>query len=383
MRKKAAAGAESPMYEATQSNGDGAAVTATEAYAARFAERYAPDFYRRAAGGDLISSIGIGTYLGECSEEDDANYEDAVATAIGSGVNLIDTAVNYRCQRSERAVGAAIQRLLQQGTPREALVVCTKGGFLPLEDKPPESREEYRAYLKREFFDPQILTPDDIVAGGHSISPGFIRYSIERSRRNLGVEIIDLYYLHNPEQQLAAVTPASLRERLRAAFMVLEDSVTRGEIRAYGCATWQALRVLPSSKTHQSLEDLLAIAREVAGEGHHFRAVQMPVNLAMPEAFREPTQEIGKKRTLVPALEAAKSLGLTVVASASLMQAQLAKDLPPSVRELFPGQKTDAQRAIAFVRSLPGVTCALVGTRSSRHLAENLDSADRMHAVAS
>jgi aryl-alcohol dehydrogenase-like predicted oxidoreductase len=383
MRKRAAAGAAPPAYAAAQSNVDRAAATATEAYAARFAERYAAEFYRQSAAGDVVSSMGIGTYLGECSEEDDANYEHAVATAIACGVNLIDSAINYRCQRSERAVGAAIQRAIRDGTPREALFVCTKGGFLPLEDKPPQSRDEYRAYLKREFFDPEILTPDDIVAGGHSIAPAFLRYSIERSRRNLGLQTIDLYYLHNPEQQLAALTPASFRERLRAAFMVLEDAVARGEIRAYGCATWQALRVAPGSKAHLSLEDLQTIAREVAGEGHHFRAVQMPINLAMPEAFREPTQELGKKRSLVPALEAASALGLTVIASASLMQAQLTKDLPSSVRELFPGQKTDAQRALAFVRSLPGVTSALVGTRSLPHLTENLESADRMHAVAS
>ena len=165
--------------------------------------------------------------------------------------------------------------------------------------------------------------------------------------------------------------------------MVLEDAVSRGEIRAYGCATWQALRVPPGSKAHLSLQDLDAIAREVAGDGHHFRAVQLPINLAMPEAFREPTQQIGKKRALVPAVEAAVALGLTVVASASLMQAQLTKDLPPSMHALFPAQRTDAQRAIAFVRSLPGVTSALVGTKSLQHLAENLESADRAHAVTS
>ena len=383
MRKRAPAGSAPPQYVAAESNVDKAAVTATEAYAARFADRYAPEFYRPLASGEVISSIGIGTYLGECTEEDDANYQDAVATAIASGVNMIDTAINYRCQRSERAVGAAIRRAIQEGTPREALVVSTKGGFLPLDDKPPGSREQYQAYLKREFFGPNVLSPDDVVAGGHSIAPAFIRYSIERSRKNLGLETIDLYYLHNPEQQLAALTPASMRERLRAAFMVLEDAVARREIRGYGCATWQALRVSPKSKTHLSLQDLQTIAREVAGEGHHFRAVQMPINLAMPEAFREPTQEIGDKDTLVPALEAAKALGLTVVASASLMQAQLTKDLPASVRELIPGQRTDAQRALAFVRSLPGVTTALVGTRSLQHLAENLESAHRAHSVAS
>ena len=107
----------------------------------------------------------------------------------------------------------------------------------------------------------------------------------------------------------------------------------------------------------------------------------MPINLAMPEAFREPTQELGKK--MATALEAANTLGLTVVASASLMQAQLTKDLPPSVHELFPAQRTDAQCALAFVRALPGVTTALVGTRSLRPLAEKLESADRIHAVPS
>lgn len=381
-KKASASAAASAAYVAKQNEAEEAATSATATYAARFADRYAPEFYRP-SGGSNVSSIGIGTYLGECTDDDDAAYTNAIAAAVASGINLIDTAINYRCQRSERAVGAAIQRALAEGTPREALLVCTKGGFLPLADRPPESRDEYREYLRREFFDTAILTPDDVVAGGHSIAPGFLRYSIERSRKNLGVQSIDLYYLHNPEQQLAAVSATSLRERLRAAFMVLEDAVSRGEIRAYGCATWQAFRVSPGSKTHLSLEDLLTIAREVAGERHHFRAVQMPINLAMPEAFREATQELGKQRTLVPALEAASALGLTVVASASLMQAQLTKDLPPSMHELFPAQRTDAQCALAFVRALPGVTSALVGTRSVQHLAENLESADRVHAVPS
>ncbi|HZI42478.1 MAG TPA: aldo/keto reductase [Gemmatimonadaceae bacterium] len=381
-KKASASAAASGAYIAKHGEAEAAAISATAAYAARFADRYAPEFYRPSAGSN-VSSIGIGTYLGECSDDDDASYSNAIATAVASGINLIDTAINYRCQRSERAVGAAIQRALSEGTPREAMAVCTKGGFLPLADRPPESRDEYRAYLKREFFDTAILTPDDVVAGGHSLAPSFLRYSIERSRKNLGVQSIDLYYLHNPEQQLAAVSPASLRERLRAAFMVLEDAVSRGEIRAYGCATWQALRVSPASKAHLSLEDLVTIAREVAGEQHRFRAVQMPINLAMPEAFREPTQELGKKGTLVPALEAASALGLTVVASATLMQAQLTKNLPPSMHQLFPAQRTDAQCALAFVRGLPGVTSALVGTRSLEHLAENLESADRVHAVTS
>lgn len=356
--------------------GADASTRTASAYVERFSDRFAPDFYRSAAGA-VVSSIGIGTYLGECTDEDDAMYAETVATALSGGVNLIDTAINYRCQRSERAVGAAIRRAMAEGISREAIIVCTKGGYLPLTDTPPASREEYREYLKREFFSHGILTPDDVIGGGHSIAPSFLRYAISQSRKNLGVESIDVYYLHNPEQQLGALTAASLRARLRAAFMVLEDAVSRGEIRVYGCATWNALRVPPSSKAHLALEDLQAIAREVAGEQHHFRAVQLPINLAMPEAVRDATQPLGKKGTLVPALEAAVALGVSVFVSASLMQGQLTKDLPGSMRELFPAQHTDAQRALAFVRSLPGVSAALVGTRSVKHLLENLESADR------
>ena len=353
----------------------------TAMYAKRFQDRYVSDFYRRVDPNTVVSSIGIGTYLGECTAEEDVAYTETITKAISSGVNVIDTAINYRCQRSERAVGAALRSAIAEGTPRDAIVICTKGGYLPLTDTAPSSRDEYRAYLKQEFFNRGILAPDDVIGGGHSLAPSFLRYAIAQSRNNLGVDAIDVYYLHNPEQQLVAVTPASLHERLRAAFMVLEDAADRGQIRSYGCATWNALRVPPGNKAHLGLEDLLTIAQDVAGERHHFRAVQLPINLAMPEAVRMPTQPLGKKRSTVPVLEAATALGLAVFASASLMQAQLTKDLPPSMRELFPDQQSDAQCALAFVRSLPGVTTALVGTKSIKHLLENLESAGRERSL--
>ena len=73
----------------------------------------------------------------------------------------------------------------------------------------------------------------------------------------------------------------------------------------------------------------------------------------------------------MPFLHAAAELGISVVASASLLQARLASGLPPQVREALPGFATDAQRALAFVASLP-VSAALAGMRSIAHLDENL-----------
>jgi aryl-alcohol dehydrogenase-like predicted oxidoreductase len=346
----------------------------TARHAQKFADSFAADFFRPTANGLTVSSLGLGTYLGEPTDADDQAYTDTIASALARGVNLVDTAINYRCQRSERAVGSALERAIGEGgVERESVVVCSKGGYIPLAGDVPPTRDAYHDYVKREFLGNNVMLAEEIVGGGHCIAPRFLRYCIAQSRQNLGVRMIDVYYLHNPEQQLATLSPEELRGRLRAAFAALEESVSRGDIGVYGCATWNGLRVAPGARGHLSLEDLTAVAREVAGDAHHFRVVQLPVNLAMPEAIRTPTQALGD--TTVTVLQAAEALGVSVVASATLMQAQLASGLPEAVRDSIPGLSTDAQRAVTFVRNAPGITAALVGMRSSEHLDENLAAA--------
>jgi aryl-alcohol dehydrogenase-like predicted oxidoreductase len=58
--------------------------------------------------------------------------------------------------------------------------------------------------------------------------------------------------------------------------------------------------------------------------------------------------------------------------SASLLQSQLTRGLPGFIAEAFDNFKTDAQRAIQFVRSTPGVTTALIGMSQRSHAEENL-----------
>ena len=348
---------------------------ATPEGSARFAARFpdlAPGFYRPATFGVSMSSIGIGTYLGENSDDDDTAYHAAIRRAVSSGINVIDTAINYRSQRSERVVGAAVQQLLAAGTvTREQLVISSKGGYIPLDKTPPASREEYRSYVQREFVDQQILRPDEIVGGGHSLAPRFLRYCLAKSRQNLGLRTIDIYYVHNPGQSATAGSSDELRARLRPAFAVLEEAAERGEIHVYGCATWDELRVGPDVRGHIELEMLVHIAEELAGDSHRFRVVQLPINLAMPEAVRLATQSIRGKPA--SALEAASELGLTVIASASLMQGQLTTGLPPALSDHFPNARTDAQRALEFVRGIPGVTSALVGMKELAHVDENME----------
>jgi aryl-alcohol dehydrogenase-like predicted oxidoreductase len=341
----------------------------TARYAARHAHRFAVDFYRPLAAGLAVGSLGMGSYLGECDDADDARYAAAARAALGGGANLLDTAINYRCQRSERAVGAALAGAVAAGeVRRDEVVLCSKGGYLPLDGAPPASRAEYLAYVEREYHAPGVMAAADVVSAGHCIAPSFLADQFARSRANLGVEAIDVYYLHNPEQQLEALTHERFRDAVRRAFAVLESRAAAGELVTYGCATWGGFRVPPGAP---SLAELVQLAREAAGGGaHHFGVVQLPVNLGMTEAVRARTQRLPGSRE-VTLLEAAAELGVAVVASASLMQAQLATGLPPQLRHAFPALATDAQRALAFARALP-VAAALVGMRSPEHVEENL-----------
>jgi aryl-alcohol dehydrogenase-like predicted oxidoreductase len=349
------------------------AVRATSSGTRRFAQRVGAeraDFHNILPRRLTVSALGMGTYLGDCTDEDDRAYTQAVHAAVQSGINVIDTASNYRCQRSERAVGRALEEIIASGEARrDEIVVCTKGGYVALDGAPPASRDAYEAWLEKTLVAPGVVRRDDLVRAGHSIAPSFLAHQLAQSSANLRLRTIDLYYVHNPEEQLLGVDRATFLERVRAAFTLLEERADHGEIVGYGCATWLGFRVGPEHRQHLTLAELVAIAREIAGATHHFRAVQLPVSLAMPEAARLPTQPLGRK--LVTLLEAADALGVGVVASAPLMQGRLTSGLPEELRELFPQCTTDAQRALRFATSLPGVSTALAGMRRPAHVVEN------------
>lgn len=346
---------------------------ATPVGTARFRDRFAarlPNHFSEAHG-LWLSSIGLGTYLGEPTTAADLRYRQAVAQAAKLGANVFDTAVNYRHQRSERSIAAALAELISEGAAqRDELFVATKGGFLSFDGEEPDNPT---AYFEEKLLRPGIVRPEEVAAGCHVMSPRYLAHQIDVSRENLGLETLDLYYLHNPETQLSDVTRDEFLRRLKAAFAALEKAVSEGKIRAYGVATWTAFRVPPNASDALSLAEVLAAAREAGGEDHHFCAVQLPLNLAMLEALAAATQ--AWDGAAVPFLEAARRHGLMVFASASLLQSQLTKGLPENITKLFSGLQTDAQRALQFVRSTPGITSALVGMSQTAHVEENLATA--------
>ncbi|MGV7211003.1 aldo/keto reductase [Oxalobacteraceae bacterium A2-2] len=312
---------------------------ATAAAIASHAERSgtARNGWLRQAQDLLLSSVGLGTYRGNLDLSTDEGYAATVHAALGGGINLIDTAINYRHQRSELCVGEGLRRFIEDGGSREAVVVCTKGG-----------------YLTPGAITPAALEGAAIVGKAHCIAPSFLADQIERSRRNLGLETLDIYYLHNPEHQLDEADAATFEERLRRAFGRLEQAVSEGKLRWYGAATWHGCR-----DGSLSLPMLAGLAREVAGPRHHFRFLQLPINLQL--------RNTGDKVHKV--LEQAAELGISVIASAALGQGRLQD--PPWLAAL-PGLASPAQRCLQFVRSTPGLTAALAGTSQPSHVQNNL-----------
>jgi aryl-alcohol dehydrogenase-like predicted oxidoreductase len=350
------------LVELTHATGEG-----TRRFRERFAARASEGHYRDALG-VTVSSVGMGTYHGETDAPTDRRYADTVVAALARGCNLIDTAVNYRFQRSERAIGEGLRRAFGDGgARRDEIVVATKGGFLPYDGAFPADPS---AYFHQNYEAAGIADFDDLVGGCHCMTPRFLRDQIDRSRRNLGLVCVDLYFLHNPEHQLEEIPRKDFRRRLRSALAALEDAAEEGKIRWYGLATWNGFLVPPGEKGHLSLTEIVEIAGEVAKGKSRLRAIELPISLARPEAATVRTQEWNGEDTTV--LEAARKLGLAVLASAPLAQGRLAREAPDWSAEALPGLRTPAQRALQFVRSTPGVTAALAGMSRVSHAEENL-----------
>jgi aryl-alcohol dehydrogenase-like predicted oxidoreductase len=338
----------------------------TKRYRDRFTNS-APGHFREQQGLSL-SSIGIGTYLGNPDELTDANYAEAVVRAAHLGCNVIDSAANYRFQRSERSIGMALQVLTgQHDFAREELLICTKGGYLPFDGAPPR---DIRQYVEEAFVKPGVAAFEDIVGGSHCMTPAYLQNQLDQSLRNMGLETVDVYYIHNPESQLGHVSETEFYYRLKLAFELLERNRTDGKIQWYGVATWNGFRVPQDSGGHHSLSRMVEVASEVGGENHGFRFIQLPFNLAMPEALTLLNQGAGNDPLTL--LETADKAGVTVVASASMLQGKVARGLPETVRQPLGSLSTDAQTAIQFVRSTPGIATALVGMSQTKHVEENL-----------
>jgi len=342
----------------------------TFSYLKRF-PAYSRDFYRY--NGELFfSSLGLGTFRKEPYREENyiVNYKEALKSALLGGMNVIDTAINYRYQVSEEEIGEALAELFESGElSREEVIVASKAGFLPLEFPFPENPY---TWISETVIESGLAPKEEIVIDQHCMTPAYLRWSLEKSLKNLGLKTLDIFYLHNPETQLGYVDAETVKSRIREAFAEMEHFVAEGKIRNYGIAAWNGFLYEEGHTEYLSLGEMVAIAREVGGEAHHFRYIQSPFNLGKPHAYNYQNQR-GPDGRYYTLMQACAGYGLNLIASSSLLQMNLFKGkFDASVRETLGTQDlTDIATALQFARS-GSVLSALFGAVDPLHVKDNL-----------
>ena len=219
--------------------------------------------------------------------------------------------------------------------------------------------------------DSGLIDVDEVVNGVHVLTPKFVADQIERSRRNLGLETIDLYLLEDPELQLAARGPTLFKGQLARLFEALEEAVARGAIAAYGLSTWHGLLLPYWERGHLSIVEVFQTAVDVGGADHHLRGIALPYNVALGEAKGLESQ-FGPDSTATSLFDALRDTGTAVFGAQPLVQGRTTRGLPVFFRQAFPGLSSDAQRCLQFARSTAGLTTALCGMRGPEHVDENL-----------
>ena len=312
-----------------------------------------------------LSNVGIGTYLGEPDSQTDEMVTQAIKKSILSGVNVIDTAINYRAQKSERNIGKALSELINENLiKREQLFICTKNGYVTNDG---DIQEDFMQYVMREFGKSGIVKEGDISSGYHCMTISYLEDQLEKSLKNLDLECIDLMYLHNAVEGHPEMSKSDFLVNLKKVFEFYETKRKQGKIRFYGLATWECFRVTPDNSMFLSLEDVVNIAQDVGGDDHGFRFIQLPFNLHFDQAMMLKNQTVNNNKKSI--LDASSELGIGVFTSVPLMQGKLlewAKSKP-----IF-ADASPSVGLLQFIRSTPGILSPLIGQKTDQHVDENL-----------
>ncbi|MCU1593338.1 MAG: aldo/keto reductase [Frankiales bacterium] len=286
-----------------------------------------------------VTVIGLGCWQigggwGEVSEDDAL---DVLRAAVDAGVTFLDTADVYGDGRSERLVG----RLLAE---REGLLVATKMG------------------RRADPHVPEAFTLDAF------------RSWTDRSRSNLGVDVLDLVQLHCPP------TPVFADDRV---FDALDSLVAEERIKAYGVSV------------ETCDEALTAIARPGLASVQIILNVlrRKPLEAVLPAAVKAGVGIIARV-PLASGLLSGKYTAATTFApddhrsfnrngehfdqgeTFSGVPYEVGLEAARRVAELTPEGVTTAQLALRWILDQPGVTTVIPGARNAEQARGNVAAAD-------
>ena len=359
----------SPSYEILEGN---ATPDGTRKYSDYAISQGKPRSHFKSFENLHLSSLGMGTYLGQVSKEDDQAVENAVYQSVRSGeINVIDTAINYRAMKSEKSIGRALLRLVKDGViSRDQVFVSTKNGYITNDGDYPNI--DVMEYMHRMYIQTEVITADDISSGYNVIKPSYLAKCIDKSLTNMHLSTIDLVYIHNAfESWYQDVSREQFMEMLAKAFEMYEKYRANNKIRYYGMATWTCFRVPSESPEYLSLEQAVKCAEGVGGKDHGFKFIQLPYNLAYSEALLLRNQSVQSEGNLT-ILQAAAKLNIGIFTSIPLFQGRLFRSQIPNY-----GNATDpVAKLLQIIRSSSSVIAPLIGQKRPEHVEENLKVAN-------
>lgn len=266
---------------------------ATDEGTAAYTTRYPTLAYRPFGNTGLhVSQVGFGSYRIDVGVD---AHRQALRHALLHGINLIDTSANYADGRSEQLIGEVLTKLMTAGElAREEVIVVSKAGYL-------QGQNYEIAQARKAAGNP---FPNLVKYGeglDHCIHPEFLADQLGRSLARLNLETLDGYLLHNPEYYLSWAKRASIplaqarREyyhRIELAFIYLEEQVAHGRIQWYGISS----NTFPYQDNHREFTSLTRIweIAESLTTDHHFRLIQLPMNLLETGAATEKNQPDGR-----------------------------------------------------------------------------------------
>lgn len=264
----------------------------------------------------MASALGFGCYRVGTTHPD---HRKSLISALKHGVNVIDTSTNYTDGDSERLVGSCLEQGISEGwLRREEVIVVSKVGYVQASNLT-EAKERVVA---GKAYPEMVEYTDDC---WHCIHPDYLEEQLEKTRRRLGLECVDVYLLHNPEYFLSAAQHQKQRpdtetlrqefyRRIEAAFKFLEKACQQGRIQYYGVSS-NSLGKLADDPESTSIESFLEAATRAAGGGEsHFAVVQLPLNVFESQPVLNKLPSDADKNTL----EFAKSHGISVLVNRPL-----------------------------------------------------------------
>ena len=302
-----------------------------------------------------MTKLILGTHLGDFSDEVSLSYQQAVSFALQNGINSIDGAINYRGMRSEKDEGTAIRQLIQDGKlKREELCVSSKAGLLfgDITEK-----LNPRMYLEK-ILKPQGISEADFFEYdglSQTLNPVFFEIALAKSRRNLGLETLDIHFIHIPEITRSGISQADFYDRMERLFRWYEEKVQEGKIRQFGIALEFMGKEPGESRWHFELEELMNRALKAGNGRTHFKHVIYEYNILCPYPKSVASQTVENR--ILALADACRRLGLETEASMPFAMGSAFRD--HSVQEL-----------LAF--ALGGADHVIVGSRNKDHIRELL-----------